>query len=62
MQRLSLRYRLIYAMGNLGIALNTVMQTLFLVCFFFPPRLLSSSNSHYVGRVAPALHASSFTG
>lgn len=38
MQRLSLRYKLIYAMGNLGIALITVMQTLFLVYFFFPPR------------------------
>ena len=37
MQRLSLSYKLIYAMGNLGIALITVMQTLFLVYFFFPP-------------------------
>lgn len=38
MERLSLRYKLIYAMGNLGIALITVMQTLFLAYFFFPPR------------------------
>ena len=38
MKRLSLRYKLIYAMGNLGIALITVMQTLFMVYFFFPPK------------------------
>ena len=38
MKKLSLRYKLIYAMGNLGIALITVMQTLFMVYFFFPPK------------------------
>lgn len=38
MKRLSLKYKLIYAMGNLGIALITVMQTLFMVYFFFPPK------------------------
>ena len=37
-KKLSLRYKLIYAMGNLGIALITVMQTLFMVYFFFPPK------------------------
>ena len=38
MKKLSMRYKLIYAMGYLGIALITVMQTLFMVYFFFPPK------------------------
>ncbi|QFU75444.1 MFS transporter [Halioglobus maricola] len=37
MEKLSLQYKLIYSMGNLGIALITVMHTSFLVYYFFPP-------------------------
>jgi glycoside/pentoside/hexuronide:cation symporter, GPH family len=38
MEKLSLKYKLIYSMGNLGIAIITVMHTAFLVYYFFPPR------------------------
>ena len=38
MNRLSLKHKLIYSMGNLGIAIITVMHTSFLVYFFFPPK------------------------
>lgn len=37
MEKLSLKYKLIYSMGNLGIAIITVMHTSFLVYYFFPP-------------------------
>jgi len=35
--KLPLKEKIIYSMGNLGIALVTVMHMLFLVYFFFPP-------------------------
>lgn len=38
MKRLSLREKLTYACGNLGISLLTVIHMLFLVYFFFPPK------------------------
>jgi len=38
MKKLSLRIKLIYACGNLGVAIITVMHMLFLVYFFFPPK------------------------
>lgn len=45
MEKLSLKYKLIYSMGNLGIAIITVMHTSFLVYYFFPP---SDSGIPYV--------------
>lgn len=38
MNRLPLKTKLIYAMGNLGIAIITVMHMLYMVYFFFPPK------------------------
>ena len=38
MKKLSLKYKLIYSAGNLGIAIITVMHTSFLVYYFFPPK------------------------
>ncbi|GKX30652.1 putative symporter YjmB [Vallitalea longa] len=38
MKRLSLKEKLTYACGNLGISLLTVIHMLFLVYFFFPPK------------------------
>lgn len=37
MEKLSLKYKLIYSTGNLGIAIITVMHSSFLVYYFFPP-------------------------
>lgn len=38
MERLSLKNKIIYALGGLGYALITVMHGLYLVWFFFPPK------------------------
>ncbi|MBI9102090.1 MAG: MFS transporter [Spirochaetales bacterium] len=38
MNKLTLKEKLIYSMGNLGISLITVIHMLFLVYFFFPPK------------------------
>ena len=38
MEKLSLKYKLIYSVGNFGIAVITVMHTSFLVYYFFPPK------------------------
>lgn len=54
MTKLSLKEKLIYSMGNLGIAIITVMHMLFLVYFYFPPEnaglpYLVPQNSFFVG-------------